>query len=439
MTLKFYFAPLALILTIAAIAPSSSAQNLQGSTYQSLLRQVERNPSNPELSFRFAAEAVRIGDTQGAITALERILFLYPNLSNIKLELGVLYLRQGQTAIAERFIEDAIQDPAAPEEVVERSKELLAIAKEQQNPFEANFKITGGVFYDTNANFGPPGTNVGNFIIDPGAVEQSDTSYYGLFEADFYYDLGTQAGHRAALELSYFTRKYRELSEFDADRLFGAVGIDFNATRLFERPTEIALRYFRSNIDRDGESYLNAHGLEIGYKSFLSERTRLNLLGRYSDRDFIPTSSEPANDIRDSDLYTLSAEVQYALDEDSSVFGGATFASNDAAVDFESFQSVGLNLGYSRWIEGLFGIYEGDWRFTASTQVTWRDYDAADVEGFQTEPQEDRDYVIGLFAEFPVGDRYEIIAELSHFGTDSNFVLDEYDNTSVSLNFSARW
>ena len=54
-----------------------------------------RTFSDPEKAFDFAQSAVAVGDVRGAIDALERVLTLNPTLTNIKFELGLLYLRAG--------------------------------------------------------------------------------------------------------------------------------------------------------------------------------------------------------------------------------------------------------------------------------------------------------------------------------------------------------
>ena len=54
--------------------------------YEALFRQVLRDPSNLDLSFRFAEAATRRGDYEAAIGALERIVFYNPNLPRVRLE-----------------------------------------------------------------------------------------------------------------------------------------------------------------------------------------------------------------------------------------------------------------------------------------------------------------------------------------------------------------
>ena len=54
-----------------------------------LFQQMYKNPSNLEASFKFAEQAVKRGDYEAAIGALERMLFFNPNLPRVKLELGV--------------------------------------------------------------------------------------------------------------------------------------------------------------------------------------------------------------------------------------------------------------------------------------------------------------------------------------------------------------
>lgn len=88
-------------LTLAAQATGgdqagTSLQTEYERAYDAMLADL----SDPEKSFRFAELAVRVGDINGAINALERILLLNPALDNIRLELGLLYHRVGNAAVA---------------------------------------------------------------------------------------------------------------------------------------------------------------------------------------------------------------------------------------------------------------------------------------------------------------------------------------------------
>src|SRR5437660_12199579 len=78
----------------------SSASAVVADDYDALFKAMFKNPSNLDLSFRFAQQAVARGDYEAAIGALERMLFYNPNLPRVKLDLGDLYFKLGSYELA---------------------------------------------------------------------------------------------------------------------------------------------------------------------------------------------------------------------------------------------------------------------------------------------------------------------------------------------------
>ena len=78
--------------TSPASGPSSSALKQE---YDEAFQETMRKPADLDVLFRFASLATQIGDLEGAISALERMLLINQNLPRVRLELGVLYYRLG--------------------------------------------------------------------------------------------------------------------------------------------------------------------------------------------------------------------------------------------------------------------------------------------------------------------------------------------------------
>ncbi len=56
--------------------------------YEAAFQAVLKDPGNLDKTFRFAELAVAVGDLEGAISALERMLIYNPKLPRVRLELG---------------------------------------------------------------------------------------------------------------------------------------------------------------------------------------------------------------------------------------------------------------------------------------------------------------------------------------------------------------
>ena len=63
--------------------------------YDAAFQEIFKDPGNLDKSFQYAELAVKLGNFEAAISALDRMLLINPNLPRVRLELGVLYFRLG--------------------------------------------------------------------------------------------------------------------------------------------------------------------------------------------------------------------------------------------------------------------------------------------------------------------------------------------------------
>ena len=102
---------------VAQAQPQPTPASVVSDSYEVLFKQMFQNPSNLEISFKFAEQASARGDYEAAIGALERMLFFNPNLPRVKLELGVLYFKLGSWDLARGYFQDAIKGNDVPNDI----------------------------------------------------------------------------------------------------------------------------------------------------------------------------------------------------------------------------------------------------------------------------------------------------------------------------------
>jgi len=124
---------LAMPATTAPVTPQSQkpteATPEQRAAYDKAFQATLEKPSDPETLARFADLAVKVGDIEGAISALERLLLIDANQPEVKLELGVLYYRLGSKEAALTYLEGARSSPEASAQVKDRAEEFLKAAR----------------------------------------------------------------------------------------------------------------------------------------------------------------------------------------------------------------------------------------------------------------------------------------------------------------------
>lgn len=84
-----------------------------------------QNPSDPPTLAKFAELAIQVGDIEGAISALERLLLIDGQQAEVKLELGVLYYRLGSLDASRMYLEAARASKEASADVKERADTFL--------------------------------------------------------------------------------------------------------------------------------------------------------------------------------------------------------------------------------------------------------------------------------------------------------------------------
>jgi tetratricopeptide (TPR) repeat protein len=82
-----------------------------------LLQQMIARPSDLDLAFEYATLSSQVGDYEGAISTLERMLIYAPNTPRLQLELGILYYKLGAYDVARAYFEQALANPTVPPSV----------------------------------------------------------------------------------------------------------------------------------------------------------------------------------------------------------------------------------------------------------------------------------------------------------------------------------
>jgi hypothetical protein len=116
--------------TTSSSTPGGALPNdEQRGAYEKAFQETLGKPSDPEALAKFAELAVGVGDIEGAISALERLLLIDSDQPEVKLELGVLYYRLGANEPARAYLEAARTSASSSSETKARAETFLAAVK----------------------------------------------------------------------------------------------------------------------------------------------------------------------------------------------------------------------------------------------------------------------------------------------------------------------
>ena len=172
--------------------------------YDAAFQEMLSKPANLDVLFSSPRLASQTGDLEGAISALERMLLINPNLPRVRLELGVLYYRLGSYEVARDLSRDGAEVAQLPAGCAGHGRAVLAQIDDQQRSRRTSAaKLFFGWRYQSNANLGPATSSVLLFgqaaNLNQAAVGDGRLGRRELGAASgIRYDFGTQ--DKAALE-----------------------------------------------------------------------------------------------------------------------------------------------------------------------------------------------------------------------------------------------
>ena len=113
----------------AAAAAAPAVSEADRAAYDAAFQETLRKPADPPTLLRYAEAAVKIGDLEGAISALDRLLLIDGDNPDVQLELGVLYFRLGSMEAARSYLQAVAGSRRASAEQKAKANSFIKEAK----------------------------------------------------------------------------------------------------------------------------------------------------------------------------------------------------------------------------------------------------------------------------------------------------------------------
>ena len=196
--------------------------------YDKLFQRMLDEPLNLDVMFSFARTAAQLGRTEQAISTLERMLLVNPNLPRVKLELGALYYRLGSYQAARGYFEQVESDTGLPPQVRQRVEAYLDRIEDQDSRHAFSFGAFFGARYQTNATAGTDSefvqTPFGLAELDDEFREQADINLFATGSIRHSYDLQTGQNESWDSTLLGYSARQRDFARLDLDVLEATTG-----------------------------------------------------------------------------------------------------------------------------------------------------------------------------------------------------------------------
>ena len=406
--------------------------------YNQLFAQMLQHPTDLDLMFSFAAVATRLGNYEAAISTLERMLLLTPDLPRVKLELGELYFHIRSYAVAQSYFQAVVADPHVPATVKQNAQLYLTQIDKLTSLNHFAGSITAGFRYQTNANVGPSSNQVVAAgvpaILNSTFVQQSDWNVFGsTYLTDSYdilpdksvtWDTTLQGYYAYQFTLHELNLGFAETTTGPRFMLMQQPGIELSL-----RPFVLANAVFLGD-SLDFDTF--GAGAELD-KAFYNDRLLLGVGYTYRYEAFFNSSQLPTNSLFTGPVNILGVTSSYQL-TNTIQLGLSGYASHQLAqADFNANWQYSISAGISKEYAAPFGLTEFPWVATLSAQGIWTNYQSPDptVDPFTVRADREFDLTLGNTIGLTRG--LSLLLQAQYTNHNSNIPNFRFTDTSVVM------
>ena len=209
-------------LFCALLGPVSVAHSQEltiDEQYDAAFLEMYEDVGNLDKTFRFAELAIAVGDLEGAVAALERMLIIEPDLPQVRMQLGTLYFQLGSYAMALTYLNAVVTHDEVPEDVKQSAQELITQIDALTSSHRFNGTVVAGVRYQSNANGGPMTQNIrlfgGSAVLDEQYTRQADWDISLAGQFNYVYDFETEPSTTLEAGVSAYSSWQDKQSQID--------------------------------------------------------------------------------------------------------------------------------------------------------------------------------------------------------------------------------
>lgn len=281
---------LALFLGWFSLPVSGQEELTVQQQYDAAFAEMYQDIGNLDKTFHFAELAIAVGDLEGAIAALERMLIINLDLPQVRMQLGVLYFQLRSYAMALTYFNAVLAHTEVPADIKQDAQALVVQINALTSPHKFLGTVVGGVRYQTNANGGPMANEIrllgGSAILDDKYTHQPDWDISAAGQFSYTYDFETEPSKILETRVSVYSSKQDTQSQVDTT----LAEIQFGPTvGLIPQPghvLDIRPYFLLNDMALGGKNSFSGFGggLDLSYKTSMA--SAWNLGGRHLDRDY---------------------------------------------------------------------------------------------------------------------------------------------------------
>jgi hypothetical protein len=418
-----------------AVAQPTPVGTPEDEQANALFKELLKDPTNVEVNFRYAEAAVKLGNYEGAISALERLLLYNPNFPGAKLQLAELYAKLGSYTAAQAYLAQVESAPDVTAETRARVEALRSQMARVSSPSQFAVNLVSGIRHQNNVSAAPAGAEIvaGGIPLTLSSVILHQPGWDGFLGGNLAhsYDLGGATLQSNALV--YYSKQFHFASidsaavEINSGPRFdiGGSGADkIISLRPYALAGEVLLgnAQFLSSVGA-GLSADRAITARIGAAGFYEFRSE-----RFADTPAVPTATD-----MDAGVHSIGANLSYQVLESGSLGLQGSYAITHARRSFNSSDAFVLRAGYTHSfrLPAEFGVGP-----LVVSPVIYRIYSwsaAANPAVDSSVIPVTMEWRIGVTGELALGDNLAATAHVMREIIGSNLAGDRSTDTQVII------
>lgn len=407
-----------LIAALPSAAQQASTSAQTRAAYDAAFEETLKNPTDPPTLVRYADLAVQVGDIEGAISALERLLLINGDQPRVKLELGVLYFRLGSYEAARTYLESARGSAAASPETKERATQYLKEVDSKVSRSQFSGDLLAGIGYSTNANSGPAGA-IQSFgataVTTPNISQQPDFNFIGAATIRHRYDLNRQDSGALESEFSFYSSRQFQVTSANVTLLEFTTGprsSPFEAGALDDLTVRPLITGRYVGIQDMPSYWAWGAGLETTTPIGPQINANLSLFGRR--REFLNNPTVPTNNQSSGNEAVAVLDMRVELTSYMTLGLGANFTRFEAMVDSQTYSEFGFGGSMEVRFTDPLGINGRIWTAVASASMAQATYGAPDPTINPLVVRSQNDANLGLILTIPLDDSLALIGQANY-------------------------
>jgi tetratricopeptide (TPR) repeat protein len=437
-----------LVLSLAAVALPAAAQDAgsQRAEFLSLYQQLLKNPTNVELTLRYARLGAELGDYEASVSALERLLIYNPNLPTAELELGLLYARLKSYAMARAYLEQASAAPNASPELRARAQDAIAKVEKLSSPHQFAGQVELGFQYQTDANQAPgaavpapPGFTLPSIPLS----KRSDSDLFLNAAGIYRYDLGNAESDTLEATGTLYESAFLRDSHLDlgiAELTFGPrltldrIGIEHASLRPYLLGTYVTL---------NNNSLLAGGGAGVELAKAFSWRMLTRLYYEHEERGYFNQSIDPFATQLDGHVDVVRLTASQELGEASTLDLLLRYVHEKTRFSFDTNSQYRIEASYSVRYGGLldpgFPGIARPWETSLEVGHDWTPYDGANPAIDPLVKRSDRSWFFGASQFLHVTKWLAAGIGIQRQITSSNLSNFSFNNTTATFSAKVRF